>query len=378
MNQEVVLSPGYALEKLTVNPDVSLISNNQEYMIYINSLKKYFQLGESAIRLFEILKENPFTKEQLIYQFCNKYNLDQDRVQNNLGTFIESMIEKGFIISENKQSLYLTMLTDKNEVYKKKDRPILKIGTSKINTLTSFIKTSPLKEIKNSTFFLLGGISITLLIFIIYSMVNFKPDSYLLLNVNYPIFLYMAPWILLHLLLHEFTHAYVCKKVGGELREVGVGLLYYLLPVAYVDLTDTYRLPRKSRALISLSGPVFDLIALSISATIVITQDNFIQLIAYYVLGMQSFIFFMNCNLFFPSDLYRTLENFSKDTNLRKHSFEFLRSILSNKERPIYLKRLSPKKEIFYITYSVGSSLYIAAFLITIILFYIKQLGKLL
>ena len=42
------------------------------------------------------------------------------------------------------------------------------------------------------------------------------------------------------LALHELGHAVACRHVGGRVGKMGVGLLYYLIPIAYADVSGTY------------------------------------------------------------------------------------------------------------------------------------------
>src|SRR6266851_8063193 len=45
--------------------------------------------------------------------------------------------------------------------------------------------------------------------------------------------------------LHEFAHGLACKHFGGDVREMGVLLIYYVLPAFYCNVTDIHRMGRK-------------------------------------------------------------------------------------------------------------------------------------
>ncbi|WP_377887561.1 site-2 protease family protein [Alkalihalobacillus sp. R86527] len=363
-------SPVYS-EKLAVNPDITVFQNNNESMMYFTSTKKYFRMGQSAIQLIEELQKESSSIDQLITKFCRAKDLNINDVYEQLKDFIDQMISKGIIIYQEGSNAHLNDLI-KNETnlrQGKKKRPLLKAGTTKGNRLFSWIPSTS-NEVNLISFILIGVLAIGGLSFIISVLINYIEVYNNIPALKYPIFIYVIPWLILHMAFHESSHAIACKRYGGELREMGVGLLYYVLPVAYVDLTDTYRLPNRSRALIALAGPLFDIMALSISSIIIVTQSGDIQTIAYSLVGFQLFILAINCNLFFPSDLYRAIESFVKDMNLRKHSFEYMRSVLLNKERPVYLRKLTSKKEVLYIGYAIVSTLYITSFILSILLFY--------
>jgi len=55
--------------------------------------------------------------------------------------------------------------------------------------------------------------------------------------------------------VHELSHAAVCDYCGAKPREIGTGL-YYLAPYFYCDTSDSWRLSRRARIMISLAGPL--------------------------------------------------------------------------------------------------------------------------
>ena len=55
--------------------------------------------------------------------------------------------------------------------------------------------------------------------------------------------------ILTILALHEFAHGLACKHFGGEVREVGVLMVYYVFPAFYCNVTDIYRIGRRRERL---------------------------------------------------------------------------------------------------------------------------------
>jgi hypothetical protein len=55
--------------------------------------------------------------------------------------------------------------------------------------------------------------------------------------------------------VHELAHAAVCDYYGAKPREIGTGL-YYLAPYFYCDTSDSWRVSRHARIMISLAGPL--------------------------------------------------------------------------------------------------------------------------
>ena len=75
---------------------------------------------------------------------------------------------------------------------------------------------------------------------------------------------FLATWIVLKI-VHELGHAAVCKRLGGEVSEVGLVFMLFA-PLAYVDVTSCWRLPRVfPRVLVSLAGMYVELVIASIA-----------------------------------------------------------------------------------------------------------------
>lgn len=60
--------------------------------------------------------------------------------------------------------------------------------------------------------------------------------------------------------IHEFSHAYVAKALGNRVPSMGVALIF-LFPVAYADVTDSWRMRSRRRRLpIALAGVLAELV----------------------------------------------------------------------------------------------------------------------
>ncbi len=65
--------------------------------------------------------------------------------------------------------------------------------------------------------------------------------------------------------IHEFSHAYVAKAMGNRVPSMGVALIF-LFPVAFADVTDSWRMrDRHTRLLISLAGVLAELVIAGIA-----------------------------------------------------------------------------------------------------------------
>ncbi len=72
-------------------------------------------------------------------------------------------------------------------------------------------------------------------------------------------------WLMLKL-LHELSHGLVCRRYGGEVREAGV-ILVLLAPLAYVDVTSTWRFrSRWQRIHTAAAGMYIELVVAAVAA----------------------------------------------------------------------------------------------------------------
>ena len=74
-------------------------------------------------------------------------------------------------------------------------------------------------------------------------------------------------------LSHEISHGIVCKHYGREVKNSGI-MLYFGLPVAYVDTTDIWMASSKARIFTSLAGPINDIVWAGIASILLVFVSN--------------------------------------------------------------------------------------------------------
>jgi putative peptide zinc metalloprotease protein len=182
--------------------------------------------------------------------------------------------------------------------------------------------------------------------------------------VAWPIFL---GCIILHSVIHELCHALVSSYYGVKLREFGVGLLYYFIPVAYTDRTDAYRLQDfRSRALIALAGPAWDVSAAGMTTIAALftsgrLNDTFHVLTLFQLVSCIS-----NLNPLLPGDGYHALEAAFKELNFRRRAFTFFLYNLTGRELPPQLDHLTNRQRTFYLLYALIVAAYVGFLLLLV------------
>jgi putative peptide zinc metalloprotease protein len=122
--------------------------------------------------------------------------------------------------------------------------------------------------------------------------------------------------------LHEFGHAYFCRKWGGEVHVMGLMLMIFT-PVPYVDATSSWGFrSRWKRALVGAAGMIVELFVAAIAAVVWAQTDaGVVHSLAYNVMivaSVSTLIFNLNPLLRF--DGYYILSDLIEVPNLHQRS----------------------------------------------------------
>lgn len=127
-------------------------------------------------------------------------------------------------------------------------------------------------------------------------------------------------------LLHEFGHAYLVKKWGGEVHEMGIMLLVFM-PIPYVDATSSlsFRNKRK-RMLVGAAGILIELFVAALALLIWLNvEPGAVRAAAYNVMliaGVSTLLF--NGNPLLRFDAYYVLADYLEIPNLGQRSNRYI------------------------------------------------------
>lgn len=117
--------------------------------------------------------------------------------------------------------------------------------------------------------------------------------------------------VIITMMLHEFAHGLTCKHFGGEVRELGV-LMMFFSPCLYCNVSDAWLFPEKSKRLwIGAAGPFLDL-CLWAAATFVwrlTIEDTALNYVAWTVMATCGTRTVLNFNPLMRSDGYYLLSD---------------------------------------------------------------------
>ena len=164
-------------------------------------------------------------------------------------------------------------------------------------------------------------------------------------------------------LLHEFGHASVVKRYGGEVHTLGV-MFMLLVPLPYVDATASWSFRKKSRRmLVGAAGMLTEFFIASIALILWANLGGgILKNLAYNVIIMASVsTVLFNINPLMRFDGYYMLTDLLDKPNLQQRSVQHLKYLL---ERYIFFKRdAEPVAEtwserVVYFFYGICSSVY--------------------
>ncbi|MFI7240617.1 PqqD family peptide modification chaperone [Streptomyces qinglanensis] len=175
---------------------------------------------------------------------------------------------------------------------------------------------------------------------------------------------------LCQIVLHECAHAMVAQILKVPVRGFGFALLFYFMPLAYVDRTDAYRLrSRASRAVLALAGPVNDGWAAGLTALVAVMADGTAASVAATMLVFQIFSLITNLNPLLPSDGYAALEAGMGTVDARGRAFGLLKHTLLRRPLPSHLAAMTPAARRLHLAYGALCTLYV------LVLAYVAVLG---
>ena len=322
-----------------------------EPLLYISHRRAYLRLspmGDNVVRI--LAGSGGMTAEELVASIRNKHprlRADQD---NQIMAFLDRLIETEAI--QFSEAAEKERADSRRFVFQPKSRLPLRVRLFSPNRPVAPAISAWLY--RNRLVFLLAAIAcfvVALGLFIASPRIQWN-------GISWPL---LIAAILLHGCLHETSHTLATSGVGIKIRDAGFAILYWFLPVLYVDRTDAYRMqdPRQ-RAWIAIAGPLWDATGAGITA-----------LLSWYCAGStaatlqtlslcQLLFLFSNLNPFLPSDGYHAVEALAGELNFRGRAFSVLLHRLRVRSLPPYLREMSKRKQWFCCAYSLASAVYLA------------------
>jgi putative peptide zinc metalloprotease protein len=329
-------------------------------LLYVESHQKYLRLSQEGAKIVGLLTENKnITSAIIVKQLAERYPTTEAAISARTFRFLGELQRANALVQpEASHWLEIASATPTDSVLRISSWPLLRLPLWKPNRP---LATNALKIIaKHPRIFKVALILWLVVAFLslLFLLPTALTGTIQPAHLNYPVILIC---FLTQIIIHEFCHALTCSYYGIKIREIGFGLLYYLLPVGYTDLTDSYRLQKFSqRAWVALAGPFLDFSALTVSTYVAVALNGGQHVTLHALLLLQLNVLAFDFLPLLPSDGYRALEAFCGGLNFRRHALTFLLHYVLRKPLPSSLAQLPLPKRLGYLAYGIVAFGYIA------------------
>jgi hypothetical protein len=135
------------------------------------------------------------------------------------------------------------------------------------------------------------------------------------------------------LVIHELAHGLAMTHFGANPGELGTGL-YYFYPMFYCDTSESWRLSRGKRVLVSIVGPLSTLFIGSVAGLLahfnVIPDATYLLQMAFF---FSYYLALLNLAPMFETDGYFALMDVLNIPNLRSEAFGYIKTLLTKGPR---------------------------------------------
>ncbi len=340
-----------------------LLGINDTPLLYVGEHRNYIRLNALGADIVRILQEHPdsLTYEDLAQIVNARYPGREAQIAQKLTAFLQQLHDaKALTLPNADQKPWV-----KRAVGKATSRPMLRLGLWRPDRPVAYTLVRRFSALANDTSSTLLGIWLMAAVLMVGFVVVQSGTNIHISNVVWPL---VVVAFLLHLTIHEFCHTLVGSYYNVKIREIGVALLYYVLPVAYTDRTDSYRLRNPAQRMrISLAGPAFDISAAAISALFTLLTGGWVGATFHVLLALQTMTCISNLNPLMPSDGYHALEAFLGGVNFRRRAFVLFLHRITLRRLPAHLRDLSRDQQIIYFVYGVIMVVYVSIVILFIL-----------
>ena len=140
------------------------------------------------------------------------------------------------------------------------------------------------------------------------------------------------------LVVHELAHGLALTHFGASPGELGTGL-YYFYPMFYCDTSESWRLSRGKRVLVSIVGPLSTLFIGSVAG--LVAYFNLLPNASYLFVMTFFFSYYLallNMAPMFETDGYYALMDILNIPNLRSEAFGYIKTLVMKGRRQARLK----------------------------------------
>ncbi len=362
LTEPTVMDESWLTLPLTLSPEAERLTGaDYEPMLYVAAEQRYIRLSHGAARLLDAL-DGGTTAAQILSRVTGGGDpvVEVRRRQTVLHT-IDSLRRAGAFTLDRGRDTYAHPPRWRRWLAR---TPKVRI-TRGIDALVARPADLTVRHPRGTRLVLLG-LAVASVALVAAGLSQF-PSRF---QVIWPV---VVAVVLLEVAVHEVAHAAVCRVFGVGVREAGIMLWGWFLPLAYVDCTDIYRLPAKRpRIMVALAGPYVDLVAAGACSSVALEGRGELSGTAFAILLSLVLMLARNLTPLLPTDGYHALEAATGELNLRHRAWRQLRA-WADDHRPRRRShrrsetghggdlRPPPRRHQVYVAYAIVSAVYTVA-----------------
>jgi len=320
----LVLNIFSAMSNLTLNADIYCIKRDNFYYLEDTKRSNLYRIGEIEYKILTLLLQN-LPIEEIGERLTGKSKIQNEEIQK----FKTRLVELGILVRPSNRKETSRIRTSRANIFHLR---IPLLNPSRV--LEWFVRLKISSSIFSLPFLLIvlsiigGGTAILLRnkdVLLDFSSL-FQTPQYI------PVFIFV---FLLSTLLHEMTHGFVCTYYGGKVKELGIGMFYFI-PTFYVSLKGIWLFKKKTHRIFTyLSGFLMDLFICSLFIILcqLFSQSNIILLFSKILILSVIIRTIFIINPFIESDFYRILTHLFNIPNLRQKAFTTIYGLIRRKTK---------------------------------------------
>lgn len=319
-----------ANSKLYVRPDLSFHMQEYQgapcYLIEDQFNSKFFRVGLAEYNFISLL-DGSTTVSKAVAQTAStmgklalsesdaisicKWLIDSNLASTDASRSSNRLVETQAESSRKKTIQKLNPISPKFPLFNP-DRAL-----ARLNSTIGWIFSGPM--------FLLWALVVSVAVYQIYSNWQlFSSNASNVLSSDNWVWLAVT-WVMLKL-FHEAAHGLACKRFGGDIRQAGI-VLIVMIPLPFVDVTSSWRLPSKWQRIFIAAAGMYAEIFIAAVAAIIWSQcePGILRTQCYNIIlaGSITTLFF-NANPLMRFDGYYMLSDWLELPNLGTHGQQFL------------------------------------------------------
>jgi putative peptide zinc metalloprotease protein len=327
----------------------SLVGANGEPMLFDAASGRYTRLSASGVRVVGLF-DGARTGDDLIALLARGDGEERARRERSVLRFLAELRQAGLLTlpaADEDRRQRAARAAGRELLWRK---PLVRDVGSRLEPAAALLRRVPLAPLLATLALLL----VTCAALVVVTLSSGLPDP---AGTLWPVVIAL---LLMQLAVHETSHALVSRFHGLNVREAGIGLLFYFWPIAYVDRTDAYRLRERSkRASIVLAGPASDLLFAGTCSLVALLTHGDLSDTARTIVLVECFGIMATFNPLLPSDGYHAIEAASGELNLRSRAFSYLGHRMTRVPAPSALAAVSARRARFYLLFGVACVAYV-------------------